>query len=57
MIENLRLTLADIAGEEYVDKVCRASAAFGLKSYRELRAAADRPVDFFPEALDRKSVV
>ena len=54
MIENLRLTLADIAGEEYVDKVCRASAAFGLKSYRELREIADRPVDFFPEAFAAK---
>jgi len=54
MIENLRLALSDIAGAEYVDKVCRASAAFGLKSYRELRAAADRPVDFFPEAFAAK---
>ena len=54
MIKNLKLSLADLTGADYIDKVCRATAAFGLKSYPELREIAETPVDFFPEEFAAK---
>lgn len=53
MIENLKLSLADLAGADYIDKVCRASAAFGLKSYDELKKTAEKEVECFPENFAR----
>ena len=54
MIRNLKLSLADLTGADYIDKVCRATAAFGLKSYPELKKIAETPVDFFPEEFATK---
>ena len=54
MIKNLKLSLADLAGADYIDKVCRASAAFGLKSLSELKEIAETPVDFFPAEFAEK---
>ena len=49
MIGNLELSLTDIAGEEYVDRVCRATARLTGRSFAELREIADEKVNFFPE--------
>ena len=54
MIKNLKLSLADLAGADYIDKVCRASAAFGLKSYTELKKTAETQVDCFPAEFAEK---
>lgn len=54
MIRNLQLSLSDIVGSEYMEKVCRASAALGINSYENLRKLADTKVDFFPEELRKK---
>ena len=54
MIKNLKLSLADLAGADYIDKVCRASAAFGLKSYAELKKTAETQVDCFPAEFAEK---
>ncbi len=54
MIRNLKLSLADLAGADYIDKVCRASAAFGLKSYAELKKTAETQVDCFPAEFAEK---
>ena len=54
MIKNLQLSLKDIAGEEYIDRVCQASAKLNSKNYAELLAVAERKVDFYPEALVNK---
>ena len=49
MISNLELSLTDLAGEGYIDKVCRASALLTGRSFAELREIADEKVGFFPE--------
>ena len=51
MISNLDLSLTDIAGEEYIDKVCRANARLTGRSPAELREIADEKVAFFPKSL------
>ena len=51
MISNLALSLADIAGGEYIDRVCRATALLTGRSFAELRRTAEEKVDFFPENL------
>ena len=54
MIGNLELSLTDIAGGEYIDKVCRASASLTGRSLAELREIADEKVAFFPETFAEK---
>ena len=51
MIQNLRLSLTDLVGEEYIAAVCAASEALGIGSRGELKSLADTPVDFFPPAF------
>ena len=48
---NLRLSLSDLVGADYVEQVCRASAALGLGDLGQLRALAAQVLDFFPDAL------
>ena len=48
MIKNISRSLADILGAEYVQAVCKASAACGLGSYDDLSAIANKKVDFYP---------
>ena len=52
---NIRRSLTDLAGERYIDAVCRSAAALGLGAYAELRGIADEEVDFFPEDFARRS--
>ena len=54
MIKNLELSLTDLAGAEYMDKVCRASARFGLKDLEELQKIAEEKIEFFPDAFARQ---
>ena len=54
MIKNLQLSLEDIAGAEYISKVCKASAALGIGSEAELRKIAGKKVDFYPDGLQKK---
>ncbi len=54
MVRNLRLSLSDIAGSDYVKQVCRASAALGIGPFAALRRVAETPVDFYPEELARR---
>ena len=46
MIKNLQLSLVDIVGAEYIDKVCRATAKLNGSNAAELRAVAEKKVDF-----------
>lgn len=55
MLKNISRSLTDLAGEEYIDAVCRASAALGLGAYEDLRAIADKPVEFWPEDFARRA--
>ena len=52
---NIRRSLTDLAGKEYIDAVCRSAAALGFGSYAGLRKIADEEVDFFPEEFSRRS--
>ena len=52
---NIRRSLTDIAGEKYIDAVCRNAAALGFGTCAELRKIADDKVDFFPEEFARRS--
>ena len=54
MINNLELSLTDVAGGEYIDKVCRATALLTGRSPAELRRTADEKVAFFPKDLADK---
>jgi acetylornithine/succinyldiaminopimelate/putrescine aminotransferase len=44
-------SLTDILGQEYVEAVCAARAFLSGETAAALRAAADKRVDFFPDAL------
>ena len=48
MIVNIRRSLVDILGEEYIASVCRARALLSGKSYEQLWAIANEKVDFYP---------
>ena len=52
---NIRRSLTDLAGEKYIDAVCRAAAALGFGTYAELRKIADEEIDFFPEDFAARS--
>lgn len=54
MIRNLQLSLKDIAGAEYIDKVCRATAKLTGRAYADLLATAEQKIDFYPETLVSK---
>jgi 4-aminobutyrate aminotransferase-like enzyme len=47
-------SLADLLGHEYVAAVCAARGFLGGESAAQLRAAAARRIDFYPEALQAR---
>ncbi|NLF61657.1 MAG: aminotransferase class III-fold pyridoxal phosphate-dependent enzyme [Lentisphaerae bacterium] len=51
MINPCAMSLRDLAGESYIEAVCRASSALGLGTYSELMALASEKVDFYPPDL------
>jgi len=54
MIKNIRLSLQDIAGKEYITQVIDAAAKFGFGDTADLQKTAEEKVDFFPESFARK---
>lgn len=50
----VRASLADLAGQDYVEAVCEARAALRGESFRTLLADAKRRVNFFPRSLQRQ---
>lgn len=54
MVKNIRLSLRDIAGNEYIDKVCAASGALGIGKTEELQKLAATEIDFFPPEFSAK---
>lgn len=55
MMISIRRSLSDLVGTDYIDAVCKASAAVGLGDYAALRAIADQQVEFFPEEFARQA--
>lgn len=51
MIKNLKLSLLDIAGREYIEKTALSTAALTGIPYASLLETAEEKVDFFPETL------
>ena len=54
MIKNLTLSLKDILGEEYISKVCLASARLQGIPCEDLLKIAEEQVEFFPETFAEK---
>ena len=54
MIVDVSRSLTDLLGEEYTEAVCRGRAALTGEDPAALRALADRKVDFFPAAMQRR---
>ncbi len=54
MLQNPTFSLADLVGETYVARVCDASEALGLGNAANLLDLAHTPVEFFPEAYQRR---
>lgn len=50
MFLNVRMSLSDITGRDYTEKVAAAAAALGGIDYREALRIAEEKVDFYPEA-------
>lgn len=53
-MQDIRLSLSDITGREYCERVSQASSFLGLSNQKELMELADAPVDFFPEKLEQR---
>ena len=51
MLKNLRISLADLLGEEYVSAVCEARAFLTGESTEDLRAAAEEKTECWPESF------
>ena len=54
MLKNLRLSLEDLLGGEYISAVCAARCFLTGEKESELRAVAEEKVDFWPEAFSRR---
>ncbi len=55
MMQSISLSLSDLCGEDYIRHVCQASAILGLGELDALLHLAHEPVDFFPEAFQKKA--
>ncbi len=52
--QDVRLSLADLVGAEYLHAVCAARAAVSGEDARALHALATTPVDFYPQAFQQR---
>lgn len=55
MFNSPRLSLSDILGKEYLDKIIEANDALGVMSAEEGRKLAEEKIDFYPEAKQAKN--
>ena len=49
------MSLADLLGKKYTDRVCAANAALGVMTKEEALAIAEEKIDFFPEAVQERN--
>ena len=49
------MSLADLLGKKYTDRVCAANAALGVMAKEEALAIAEEKIDFFPEATQERN--
>ena len=57
MIQNIKRSLVDILGADYLAAVCRARSVLAGRSYDELWAIANEKVDFYPESFAQQQEV
>ena len=55
MFKNIKMSLADLLGKEYIGAVIAANYALGALSLGEASALANEKVDFFPECVQKKN--
>ena len=55
MFVNVKMSLADLLGKKYTDRVCAANAALGVMAKEEALAIAEEKIDFFPEAVQERN--
>ncbi len=55
MFKNVKMSLADLLGKEYMGAVIAANYAIGALSLGEAAAIANEKVDFFPESVQKKN--
>ena len=53
-LKNIRLSLADLVGAEYVAALCESRAFFDGGSVADYRAIAEEKVDFFPASFSER---
>ena len=54
MIQNIKRSLIDILGEDYIAAVCRAKAVLTGTKYEDLYAVAAEKVEFYPESFQNR---
>lgn len=54
MFNNIKMSLSDIVGENYVDAVCLGKSALTGENAEELKGTALEKVDFFPESFESR---
>ena len=54
MIQNIKRSLIDILGEDYISTVCRAKAVLTGVKYEDLYAVAAEKVEFYPESFQSR---
>ena len=52
-MQNIRLSLSEMTGREYCERVAQASSFLGMCGKEELLKLAEAPVDFFPPELEK----
>ena len=55
MFVNVKMSLTDLLGKKYTDRVCAANAALGVMTKEEALAIAEEKIDFFPEAAQERN--
>ena len=55
MFVNVKMSLADLLGKKYTDRLCAANAALGVMTKEEALAIAEEKIDFFPEATQERN--
>lgn len=55
MFVNVKMSLADLLGKKYTDRVVAANVALGAMTMEEALALAEEKVDFFPESAQERN--
>lgn len=54
MLADIKRSLTDLVGVDYIQAVCRASSSLGLGSFDELIRLAEESIEFYPLAFEKR---